>query len=102
MCQVELMKLHIQCTTPEEPTHVFVTLKKKEHKQIVSVQVGICKTCWGKIADKKWECGSDQRPNIKELTSDKSRGLEGAVLTEYKPKESKKNERDEIEEEEEY
>jgi hypothetical protein len=95
------MNLRVQCATPEEPIHVFVVLKKREHKQIVSVQVGICQTCWEKIGDKKWECGDSLRISIKELTSDKARGLEGAVLTEYKPKENKKL-ADQEEDDEEY
>jgi hypothetical protein len=79
------MKFRVTCQTPEEPALVYVIWKNKG-------QIGICKLCWEKIADKKWECGDSVRPDIKELLSDKARFGENPILTEYKPKEKESKE----------
>ena len=97
MCQVEEMKLKIKCQTPEDPIKLYVMLEKKEKKQLVSIQIGICNSCWAKIGDKNWECGKDPRPTFESLFV--GRGLEGAVLTEYKVKEKKGKEQTEDEDE---
>jgi hypothetical protein len=89
MCQIEEMKMHVQCNTPNEPDYMFIMWKKKG-------QIGVCKPCWEKIGNKNWECGTDPRPTFESLFV--GRGLEGAILTEYKPKEI--NAKEIIEEEE--
>lgn len=94
MCSVDEMKLRVRCQTPEEPISVYVMWKKKG-------QLGVCKPCWERIADKNWECGKDSKPNMELLLSDKSRGLEGATLTEYKRKSIKEEQKDEQEDEDE-
>jgi hypothetical protein len=95
MCDVDLMKLRVKCQTPDEPVSVYVVWKRKE-------QMGVCKPCWERIADKNWECGKDPRPTVESLLSDKARGLEGATLTEYKHKNKKAEENDEQKEDEDY
>ena len=92
MCKVEEMKLRVTCKTPNEPDYMFVMWKKKG-------QIGICKACWEKIGNKDWECGSDPRPTFASLFV--GRGLEGAVLTEYKPKNKGKNDEKEPSEDDE-
>jgi len=76
MCDVAKLKVHKRCKTPDEISILFIQTPKE--------QVGICNTCWGKIADKDWEIGDGPKPTMEDILSDKSRGLEGAVLTEYK------------------
>jgi hypothetical protein len=90
MCQVELMKLRVKCSTPNEVDYMFVMWKKKG-------QIGICKTCWEKIGNKNWECGDRPRPTFESLFT--GRGLEGAVLTEYKVKDTIKESLENEEEE---
>jgi hypothetical protein len=93
LCQVNELKLHVRCKSPEDPCIIFV--------QKIEKQVGVCDKCWKRIADKDWEVGNSPTLTMEEILSDKSRGLEGAVLTEYKyrgVKESEpKSEEEEIE-----
>lgn len=91
MCDVAKLKVHKRCKTPNEVCIIFIQLPKE--------QIGICDTCWKKIADKDWEVGDGPKPTMEEILSDKSRGIEGATLTEYKYRGVKESETTEDEEE---
>lgn len=93
MCQVDEMKLHVRCKTPEDPAIVYITWKKKG-------VVGVCAKCWERIADKDWETGDSPKPTMEEILSDKSRFGENPVLTEYKYRGVKENEPSKEEEDE--
>lgn len=80
MCQVELMKLHVICKTPNSLIKLNIEWGRKG-------QIEICSDCWAKIGNKNWECGKDPRPTFESLFSEKARVGENPILTEYKPKE---------------
>jgi hypothetical protein len=93
LCQVDEMKLHVRCKTPEDPAIVYITWKKKG-------QLGVCAKCWERIADKDWETGDSPKPTMEDILSDKARLGENPVETEYKLK-GKKVDPNETENEEE-
>lgn len=92
MCQVNEMKLHVRCKTPEDPCIVYITWGKKG-------TIGVCEKCWIRIADKDWETGDSPKPTMEEILSDKSRFGENPVETEYKLRGKKVEEQTENEEE---
>jgi hypothetical protein len=91
MCQVSELKVHKKCHTPDEKITLYISIGDKT--------IGVCDKCWAKIADKDWEVGNGPKLTIEEILSDKSRGLEGAVETEYKLKDKKLGEQTKEEEE---
>jgi hypothetical protein len=48
MCDVAKMKLQKKCGTPLEPIIVFIQLRDKDET------IGLCRKCWGKVADMDW------------------------------------------------
>jgi len=80
MCQIDKMKIRRRCKTPEEPYVLYIVWKGET--------LGICKQCWERFPD-DLEWGESPKSTIEEILSDKSRGLEGAIETEYRFKEKK-------------
>lgn len=76
MCDVKKLKLHKKCSTPLEPSILFIT---KDGEQI-----GVCEKCWKRIADGDWEVGDAPKLTMEDILSDKSRYGENPVETEYK------------------
>lgn len=90
MCQIKALKLHKKCSTPLEPSIVYIEKDKET--------IGICGPCWAKIADKDWEIGNSPKLTMEDIFSDKSRFGDNPVLTEYKERGVKENEPSEEEE----
>jgi hypothetical protein len=78
MCQINKMKLHKRCKTPEEPAIVYIVWNGET--------VGVCAKCWEKISDKDWETGDSPKPTMEEILSDKARFGENPVETELRPR----------------
>jgi hypothetical protein len=91
MCGVSKLKVHKRCKTPTDPIAVII---RKDDENIE-----ICKSCWQKISDKDWEVGDKPKPTMEEIISDKSRGIEGAIETEYSRWKKRDEETDEKDEE---
>jgi len=72
----------MRCKTPELVMAVFIQWKP-------NLQVGLCQKCWERFCDNKkdFEWGDELKIKPEEFLDwlQKSRGLEGAVPTEYNP-----------------
>jgi hypothetical protein len=90
MCDVKKLKLHKNCSTPLEPSIVYIEKDKET--------IGVCEKCWAKIADKDWEIGNSPKPTMEDIFSDKSRLGDNPVETEYKERGVKNDEPSEEEE----
>lgn len=82
MCQVKALKLHKKCSTPLDPSIVYIV--KDEGN------IGICEKCWAKIADKDWEWGNSPKLTMEQILSEESRVGKNPTLTEYKIRGNKK------------
>lgn len=76
MCQVKALKLHKTCSTPLEPSIIYVE-KNGEN-------IGVCEKCWTKIADKDWELGNSPKLTMEQVLSDETRFGKNPTLTVYK------------------
>jgi len=78
MCQIELMRIHRRCKNLTDQIAIYIIWKGQ--------QLGLCNNCWNWISDNKRdiEWGDDPKPTLADLLSDKARGLERAIPTEYK------------------
>lgn len=76
MCDIKKLKIRKKCSTPMEPSIVFL--------QLNGDVIGLCQKCWNKVADSDLEWGDSPKVTMEEVLSEKSRGIEGATLTEYK------------------
>jgi hypothetical protein len=91
MCDVQKLKIHKRCKTPDEVCVIFVQLPKEK--------VGICRVCWDKIAEKDWEVGDSPKLTMEDILSDKVRLGDNPVETEYKYRGVKEDEEPNKEEE---
>ena len=76
MCDVKKLHIHKKCSTPMEPSIVFL--------QIENESIGLCDRCWSKVANSDLEWGNSPKLTIEEILSDKARFGENPVETEYK------------------
>jgi len=78
MCDIKKLKLHKKCSTPLEPSILFI-VKDGE-------QIGVCEKCWKRIADGDWEIGDGPKPTMEEIFSEKAKFGENPVETELRPR----------------
>jgi len=76
MCDIKLLRIKKKCATPLEPEILTI--------EFGNDQVGLCSKCWNKICDTNFEWGKTPRPTMEQILSEETRGLVGAIKTEYK------------------
>ena len=76
MCDIKLLRIKKKCATPLEPEILTI--------EFGNDQVGLCSKCWNKICDTNFEWGKTPRPTMGQILSEETRGLVGAIKTEYK------------------
>jgi len=80
MCQVDLLKVYMRCSTPDLPIAIFIQWKP-------NLQVGLCKNCWERFCDHKkdYEWGNDSRPTLEQIFGRRTKEEAQATLTIYDP-----------------